>query len=95
MIINPFDMNTVGIEHQGDHTVYKYAQESSDILNRNEIARREGTFDNSKELRKVAEIPFVIWNMWEIAGITSDQNELRKAIQRHKLEYMTTEKQLI
>lgn len=94
-IIDPYEMQTVAIENVGDKTIYRYAQTVGHILNSNEQERKEGVNDNAKEFRKAASVPFVIWNLWETMGITNDQRELRKALQRHKDEYMTTEKRLI
>lgn len=94
-IIDPYEMQTVAIENVGDKTVYRYAQMVGNILNNNERERKEGLNDGSKEFRKTASVPDVVWNLWETMGITKDQRELRKALQRHKDEYMTTEKRLI
>jgi len=94
-IIDPFEMNTVGIQHVGDKTVYHYAQDVSEVCNQNEIDRKEGSFDSGKEFRKVASVPMVIWNLWESMGIVGDQKALRKALQAHQDEYMTTDKRLI
>ena len=95
-IIDPYEMNTVAVEHRGDKTIYRYAQDVSAICNQNEEDRKEGNYEDRKsEFRKVASIPMVIWNMWENSGITQDKNELRRAIERHKHEFKTTEKRLI
>ena len=94
-IIDPFEMNTVRIEHKGDQTIYHYAQDISAVQNNNEEERKDGVNDNQKEFRKVASIPWVVWNMWENMGITQDQRELRKALERHRHELKTTEKKLI
>ena len=94
-IIDPFDVNTVGIHHQGDKTIYTYKQDVSEICNQNEIDRKEGNFDTKGEFRKVADVPMLVWNLWESMGITQDEKALRRALQKHKLEYMTTEKNLI
>lgn len=94
-IINPFDHNTVGVEHIGDKTIYHYAQDESAICNQNEIDRREGNFDNGGEFRKTASVPMVVWNLWESMGITTDQKALRKQLMKYKERYMTTERNLI
>jgi hypothetical protein len=94
-IIDPYEMRTVAIENVGDKTIYRYAQTVGGILNDNEQQRNECVNEGSKEFRKTASIPFVVWNLWENMGITKDQKELRKAIQRHKNEYMTVNKQII
>lgn len=94
-IIDPFEMNTVAVEHQGDKTIFRYAQDVSAICNGNEEDRKNGVNDGKSEFRKVASIPMVVWNIWETMGITADKKELRKAIERHKHELKTTDKRLI
>lgn len=94
-IIDPYEMNTVAIEHIGDKTVYRYRQTVGDILNNNERERQECIHDSSSEFRKTASVPMVVWQLWENMGITGDQKELRRALQRHREEYMTTNKQII
>ena len=94
-IIDPFEVNTVSVEHQGDKTIYRYAQDVSAICNGNEEERKECVNDGKSEFRKVASIPMVVWNMWENMGITGNQRELRKAIERHRETLMTTNKRLI
>ncbi len=93
-LVNPYEMQTVKIEHRGEQTIYHYAQAVAPILNDNERERIEGHNDRG-EFRKAASIPMVVWNLWESMGIVNDQRELRKAIERHKNEYKTTEKRLI
>ncbi len=94
-IIDPFEMQTVRLEHKGDTTVFHYAQDISAIQNNNETERKDCIHDGRSEFRKVASIPDVKWNEWEKLGITQDQKALRKAIQLHKDELMTTNKRLI
>ena len=94
-IINPFEVNTVAIEHVGDNTIYKYRQTIGDILNNNEEERKEGRNDNPSEWRKCASVPEVTWLVWESLGITADETELRKALERNRNELMTTNKKLI
>ena len=94
-IINPQEVNTVRIEHQSEQTIYHYTQEVSGILNDNERERIDGTYDGRSEFRKAASVPMVLWLDWEKKGITADQRELRKAIERHGLEVKTTNKKLI
>jgi hypothetical protein len=90
------ELETVVIEDVGDKRIFHYAQQTGYILNDNERMRRENPdWDRNSELRQVAAIPDIVWNLWESMGITMDQKELRKAIMRHRDEYMVVEKNLI
>lgn len=90
------EMETVAVEEVGDKRIYHYAQQTGDITNNNEQRRiDQPEWNRKREMRQVAAIPDIIWNLWESAGITLDQKELRKAIMRHKNEYMVVEKNLI
>lgn len=90
------ELETVAIEDVGDKRIYHYAQCTGYITNSNEQRRKdEPDWNRKSEMRQVAEIPNIIWQLWENAGITLDQRELRKAIMRHKDEYMVVEKRLI
>ena len=93
-IVDPYQMQTVAIQNEGDKTIFRYQQPIGDILNNNEIERAEGINDKG-EFRKVASVPFVIWTLWENSGITNDPKELRRALERHRNELKTTEKRLI
>lgn len=87
---------TVAIEDIGDKRIYHYAQQTGYILNDNERMRRDNPdWNRKRELRQVASVPQCIWELWETAGITMDQKELRKALMRHRDEYMVVEKNLI
>lgn len=99
-LVDPFslsgEMETVAIEDIGDKRIYHYAQQTGHILNDNEQMRRDNPDWNRKsEMRQVAAVPDCVWQLWESAGITLDQKELRKALMRHRDEYMVVEKQLI
>jgi hypothetical protein len=90
------DLETVAIEDVGDQRIYHYAQQTGHITNANEESRRENPdWDRNSDMRQVASVPLIVWNLWENSGITSDPKELRKALMRHKEEYMTVEKKLI
>ena len=90
------EMECVTIEDVGNKRIFHYAQQTGFITNDNEQMRRDNPdWNRNSDFRQVAAIPLIIWNLWESAGITLDQKELRKAIMRHKDEYMTVEKQLI
>ena len=93
-IIDPFEMNTVQMEHQGDKTIYHYAQDISDICNQNEKDRETGAYETNNEFRKVASVPMVVWQLWESLGITENPKELRKALQKHRASLMVTDKKI-
>lgn len=89
-------MQTVAIEDVGDKRYYHYAQPTGFITNDNERQRVENPdWNHNSEMRQVASIPNVVWQLWESMGITLDQKELRKAIQRHKDSLMVVDKRLI
>lgn len=90
-LIDPYQMQTVRIEDVGDSRVYHYAQTTGYITNENERLRAEHVEDRKSEFRHRASVPLVVWNLWEGMGITSDQRELRKALMRHKHEYMVAD----
>lgn len=94
-IVEPCDLQTVRVDNVGDKTIYHYRQMVGNILNSNEQERIEGRNDNAKEFRKVASVPLIKWNEWERMGITADPKALRKALQIHRHELMTTNKNLI
>ena len=78
------EMQTVAIENVGDKSIYHYAQRTDEITNSNELRRKEEDRTcRTGEFHQVASVPYVIWNLWESIGITADQRELRKAIERH------------
>jgi len=90
------EMETISITDIGDKRIFHYAQQTGHITNENERRRRDNPDWNRKSnLRQVADVPDIIWNLWESMGITMDQKELRKCLMRHKDEYMVVEKQLI
>jgi hypothetical protein len=90
------DMETVAIEDVGDKRIYHYAQQTGNITNSNEESRRDNPdWDRNSEFRQVASVPTIVWNLWENSGITENPKELRKALMRHKEEYMTVDKKLI
>lgn len=89
-------METVAITDIGNKRIFHYAQQTGHILNDNERMRQDSPDWNRKsELRQVAAVPDNVWHLWETAGITLDQQELRKALMRHKDEYMVVDKKLI
>jgi hypothetical protein len=89
------EFETFAISDVGDKRVYHRTQMVGYILNANEQQRRDRpTFNRKSELPHVARVPSIIWDLWESAGITSDQNELRKALMRHKDEYMVVEQEI-
>lgn len=89
------DFQTVAIEDIGDKRIYHYAQQTGAITNLNEQRRKDDPNWNRKsEMPQVAAVPEVVWNLWESMGITLDQKELRKALNRHKEEYMVVDKRL-
>lgn len=90
------ELETVSIEYVGDKQIFHYAQKTGYILNDNERRRLENPdWDRKRELRQVACVPDIVWNLWESMGIVYDQKELRKALMRHKNELMVVDKQLI
>lgn len=90
------ELETVAIEDVGDKRYFVYSQRIDHIVNENEQRRKDNPdWNRNSEFRQVAEIPMHVWNLWETMGITADQKELRKAIMRHKDEYMVVEKNLI
>lgn len=90
------ELETVAIEDVGGKRIFHYAQQTGHILNENEQRRIDSPdWDRKSEMRQVAAIPDIVWNLWESMGITLDQKELRKCIMRHKHEYMVVEKNLI
>lgn len=89
-------MQTVAIEDVGDKRIFHYAQCTGYITNANERRRLDSPDWNRKnEMPQVAAVPDCIWNLWESMGIVFDEKELRKALMRHKDEYMVVEKRLI
>lgn len=90
------EMETVAITDIGNKRIFHYAQQTGYILNDNERMRRENPdWNRKREMRHVAAVPDAVWHLWETMGITLDQKELRKALMRHKDEYMVVEKRLI
>lgn len=90
------ELETVAITDVGNKRIFHYAQKTGYILNNNERMRQDNPDWNRKsEIRQVAAVPDIIWNLWESMGITMDQKELRKALMRHREEYMVVEKKLI
>jgi hypothetical protein len=90
------DFETIAIEDIGDKRIFHYGQQTGMILNENERRRQDNPdWDHNSELRQVASVPMIVWNLWESMGIVGNQKELRKALMRHKNEYMVVEKQLI
>lgn len=90
------EMETVAIEDVGDKRIYHYAQRTDEITNSNELRRKEeDTTCRTGEFHQVASVPYVIWNLWETMGITADQRELRKAIERYGDTVKVTNKRVI
>lgn len=89
------DLETVAISDIGDKRVYHYRQEVGGIMNDNEKRRQENPdWDRKSEFKQVAQVPMIIWNLWESMGITNNQKELRRALNRYQAEYMVVEKKL-
>jgi len=90
------ELEAIAIEDVGDRRVFHYGQTTGYILNDNERMRQDSPdWDRSTELRQVASVPNIVWELWDSMGITLDQKELRKALMRHKEELMTVDKRLI
>jgi hypothetical protein len=90
------EFETVAITDVGDKRIFHYSQQTGNILNLNEKRRQESPdWNRNSDFRQVAAVPEIIWVLWESAGITNSQTELRKALMRHKDEYMVVEKNLI
>lgn len=90
------DLETVAIEDVGDKRIFHYAQRVDETLNSNEQRRNDNPdWDKESDFRQVAEVPLIVWNLWESMGITDSPKELRKALMRHKEKYMVVDKQLI
>lgn len=87
---------TYAITDTGKERIYHRRQTVGFILNDNERQRRDvPDWNRNSDVRQVASVPFLIWDLWESAGITEDPKELRKALMRHKDEHMIVEKKLI
>lgn len=90
------ELETVAIEDIGDKRIFHYAQQTGGITNQNEDRRRESPdWDHNSEFRQVASVPLITWLLWESMGIVGDQKEMRKALMRHRNEFMVVEKTLI
>lgn len=89
-------METVAITDVGDKRIYHYAQQTGNITNDNAQRRNDNPdWDKKSEFRQAASVPMNVWLLWESTGITLDQKKLRKALMRHKEEYMVVDKNLI
>jgi hypothetical protein len=89
------DFETVAISDVGDQRLYHRRQTIGGILNGNERQRIDAPkWDRNRSLRHVARVPWIIWDLWESTGITRDEKELRKALMRHKDEYMIVEQEI-
>jgi len=89
------DLETVAIEDVGDKRIFHYAQQTGVITNENERRRRDNPdWDHNSDFRQVAEVPLIVWQLWENLGITANQKELRKALMRHKDEFMIVYKKI-
>lgn len=99
-LVDPYslsgDLETVAIEDVGDKRIFHYAQQTGNITNENEQRRLDNPdWNKNSDFRQVASVPMIVWNLWESAGITANPKELRKALMRHRNEYMVVEKKLI
>ena len=86
----------IGITDTPDKIAVTWGQTVGRILNRNEADRRNSdeNWEKDEDIKLVGRIPRSIWMLWKEAGITEDEKELEKALERNP-EYKTTEKRLI
>lgn len=72
-----------------------HVQDVAQILESNRLDRQnsDANWQAGKDLKMGARVPVSIWFMWEQAGITKDDKQLRAALNRNP-EYKVTEKEL-
>lgn len=79
------ELKLIGLKAEKDKLKVIHGQDIAVILRDNYEARKhtEEVWSQGKDLKQVASIPYVIWLLWESAGITRDPVELLKAIERN------------
>lgn len=86
----------VGITTTPEKMRVDFAQRTGTILNRNEQDRKnsDDNWKKDEDIKLVGRVPRIVWMLWQQLGITEDENELARALERNS-EYKTTEKRLI
>ena len=78
---------------EGDNYHVKQVQNVEPILKDNAKDRlySNENWQATKDMKKIASVPLVLWCLWESLGITQDDEALKAALRRHQ-EVLTTNK---
>jgi len=75
----------IGINQTSEKLQVAWGQRVGSILNQNEISRRNSAenWKRDEDIKHYARIPRIVWMLWQSLGITEDEKELDKAIERN------------